>query len=188
MKWVHTVVDYDNAAIHKERSQTDVALNLDLLTSRVSGALSSLIPDSEEAILRLYGGWLTLDRQSTQRAGWLLAEMTNYRRKVGPLRLRISMVTAILAKADVSIFGTYQDQEQKMVDEMLAVDVIEMASETDTSLAVVSDDQDVIPALIAAGERRTSRNPIYLLRRRNAPGDVKTDVILKQANVYLSSY
>jgi hypothetical protein len=58
--------------------------------------------------------------------------MQNYRRKIGPIRLKLVMVTAILAKIELEIFGTYQEGEQKMVDEMLAMDALEMAGETDT--------------------------------------------------------
>jgi hypothetical protein len=188
MKWVHVLVDYDNAMLHVEKNPTDVTLNLNLLSTRLSGKLSSLIPDSDQVFLRLYGGWVTLDGQFTPRAGWLLSEMPNYRRKIGPVRIKPTIITTILAREDLVLVGTYQNQAQIMVDAMLSVDVVELASDNDFSLVVVSDDQDVVPAVITASEKRTRQNPVYWLRRRNAPDAMVIDSVLKRCNVRVAEY
>lgn len=188
MKWVHTLIDYDNAIEVPERTAPDVAVNLAVLVPRLTAKLGALVPDSQELLCRLYGGWMTLDSQLTQRAVWLLAELSNFRRKTGPHRLRLTMAREIIARSDLTLIGTYQNNSQKMVDGMLSVDVIELSAEKDTSLAFVSDDDDFVPAIIAASETRLRGNPIHLLRRRRPADSAANDALLRACNVVISEY
>lgn len=188
MKWVHTLVDYDNAIELRERVRSDVTVNLATLCRRLVGSVANIIPDSEELFIRLYGGWMTLDSSLSHRGGWLLGEVPNFRRKIDPLRLKMTIVREILARSDLTFCGTYQHDEQKMVDVMIAVDLLVLATETDTSLVLVSDDEDFVPAVVACAEHRTPRNPLHLLRRRKLAGSAPNDDILQSCNVVITSY
>jgi len=188
MKIVFALVDYDNAIEEWENTQADVGLNLSVLCSRLSARLSALIPGSENLTVRLYGGWNTAGNQPTRRADWLLAELPNYRKRFGPLRVRPSIVTELIIRSDLTFIGTYQNQEQKMVDGMLMVDALELATDANIAVAVVSDDDDFVPAIISGAERRKSTNPIYLLRRVKTPGAALNDGLLTRCNVRLASY
>jgi uncharacterized LabA/DUF88 family protein len=188
MKWVHTLVDYDNAIELSESVHKNVSINLSVLSRRLARTLGSRIPDSEELFVRLYGGWLTLDNQLSHRGVWLLSEISNFRRKIEALRLRFTVVREILARSDLTLRGTYRQGGQKMVDVMIAVDLLSLAPERDTSLVLVSDDDDLIPAVVAGAEHRNSRNPVHLLRRRKAAGSAQNDHVIQQCNVIIGDY
>lgn len=188
MKWVHTLVDYDNATERPERVLSDTMVNLTVLVNRLTRKVSSIVPDSEELLVRLYGGWITLGNQLTHRANWLLAALPNFRKKFGPLRVRITIAREIVARSDLTLIGTYQNSEQKMVDGMLSVDLLELSPQRDTSLVLVSDDDDFVPAVVASAERRTAANPVHILRRRKPVGSAGNDLLLKGCNVRIAEY
>lgn len=188
MKWVHTLIDYDNVKQNNERGSADVSINLSLLIPSLSNRVSALLPDSQEIWCRLYGGWITLDSQRTLQGTWMLSEISKFRGRIGPLRSKISMSTEISARSDLTLIGTYRDGGQKMVDGMMSVDLISLSDDHDTSLVIVSDDDDLVPSIIASSVKRPSNNPVFVLRRQKKPGSGPNDRLLSQCNVVIAEF
>ena len=188
MKLVSVLIDYDNARAGSEKSSRDVYLNLSILVSSVSERIHSLIADSEEIACRLYGGWTSLDNQTTSQAGWLLSEVSKFRGRNGPLRTKMSLAMNVICRSDLSFVGTYRDGGQKMVDGMICTDLIHLASDDTQSLVLVSDDDDFVPSVIASATLRSTKRPVYVLRREKKIGKGPNDHILRSANVIIAEY
>lgn len=170
------LVDYDNVRGNQvERTALDVAANLTLLGDQlgVAGARLGL----EEIRARLYGGWVTQNNGFSQRANWMLVGLSHLRGLRSGVRVIPEMVTTCISAPPHRLIGTLRTDrnpiEQKMVDTLITADMI-MYPACDT-LLVVSDDDDMVPGLIAASKSRNSSTK--LLRVRPA-GQALNDAVL----------
>ncbi len=164
------LVDYDNLGFRRSESKTtegSVAEDLDEIVDSVTKDTLELLPLLGRVVIRLYGGWTSDTGIPTRTAGILMAHLSSVaRRHKG--RLRIAGLALGLYRVPATLFGTYRLRpkgicpkcgavraatfgEQKMVDMMIGLDLCEIARNTDASVLVFSDDQDLVPALAIAG-------------------------------------
>lgn len=163
--------DYDNIVPpQKEYSADDVEANLVLIVDSLVAEIASWSNhEIREVSFRFYGGWIGDSGVHTSRGGWLLSRLNAGRGLRSGIRVLPTMITAIAERAAYPLAGSFRTRsgrsEQKMVDTMLAVDLIYYARTTRHPLIVASDDDDVVPAALSA-----STNPcggIWMLRHRD---------------------
>jgi hypothetical protein len=82
--------------------------------------------------------------------------------------------------------GTYRsvDQRQKLVDGMLTLDALHYAHLPDTSMMVVTDDDDFVPAALVAC---SYQQPVCWARCR-PDGNAPNDELLRNVGVQLHAY
>lgn len=188
MKYLYTLVDYDNAVQIKERTESDIENNLAALTKSICETVYAKIPGSEEADCRLYGGWRTVDNQYTRRAEQMLGRLQRFRGRRGRIRVKLSMITEVLARDGVTIAGTYQNGAQKMVDVMLALDLLYLSKFEECGLVLVSDDSDLLPAILVAASRRGRVNQLLILSRSDREGYSRFQEILTSHGIRMAKY
>lgn len=164
------LIDYDNVIIAKdERCSLDVRNNLTILVNEIVLFVSSRVPSTEELIVRIYGGWLTKTNEYTARATWLLTEIPTFRRRFGRLRVKPNLTDAMLAFPDAPLCGTYRKnseiEQQKMVDGMIAIDMLCIAQQIGGHIILVSDDDDFVPALMYCAYSKRKQQSIFLKRK-----------------------
>lgn len=162
------LADYDNVRLEKrERSQADVDSNLASLATAIAALLASEVSREDSIILRLYGGWITELGQYSQRGQWMLAGLQSARGLFSGVRMVPEVVTSLASRPSSHLIGLLRTQrtplEQKMVDTLLAVDLVHFADQGQ-SVLLASDDDDMVPPLLHASQRAVS---ISLARRRN---------------------
>jgi hypothetical protein len=127
----------------------------------------------------LYGGWNLRDGSDSRLASGLAPELRRYRRLVAGVALRPELRTTTFALVAHQLVGllrpTPAPARQKMVDTMLALDAIFAVTRLRVPVWVVSEDDDLVPALAEAGPKasasftllRDGRSPNHVLLRRN---------------------
>jgi len=127
----------------------------------------------------LYGGWNLRDGRETRLASVLAPELRRYRRLVHGVAFRPELRTTTFALIAHQLVGLLRPSppppRQKMVDTMLALDTIFAATRLGVPVWVVSEDDDLVPALAEAGPLapasftllRDGRSPNEQLLRRS---------------------
>lgn len=165
------LIDYDNAKFHKkEYSVTDVDANLESLSEYLVARCSEMSFEPGEVAVRLYGGWINERGHLTQRCQWIVARLDTIRGLRRNVRLLPHLVHSIAQRSDLQLKGTCRTSrsppEQKMVDTMIAVDLLHYAA-LGHPILLATDDDDLVPAILAA---RLCRNPHIMLARRRPLG------------------
>lgn len=158
------LVDYDNvceayAPGRRGRAgqrwpRVDVERRTDGLVDAITRVFRAAFPELRELDVRLYGGW-TDERGIPSPAAFLLLQVVPaLRGRRHGVIVRPSLATAMVQLPDVRLWGTVRlrtkPKRQKMVDGMLGCDAIFVATEGLTRVGVVTDDDDLVPALLAA--------------------------------------
>jgi hypothetical protein len=169
------LVDYDNLHEGPERSKADVEQNVLDLRQRILHAASLIDGGCEEIRVRLYGGWRDEKRQATLKCLWLVELLPQLRGREGRLLFSSELVYAALCRPADVLVGTYRrlppPPRQKMIDTMMVVDIVHLLRERDTNVVVLSNDDDLIPAVLLGHQDITAERPLYWVRKqREFPG------------------
>lgn len=147
------LVDYDNLC-PGNRSEMEVEIHTSELLDALARAAQVAFPDLRELDVRLYGGWLDERGVPSPSASWLLPLLPVLRGRRRGLIVRPTLATTMLQFPDVELRGTVRLQarprRQKMVDAMLGCDAVFAAALGRSRIGIVSDDDDLLPAALAA--------------------------------------
>lgn len=162
------LVDYDNAKPNgREMSAADSYANLELIIQLLTKIAKSFCPNSGELIVRLYGGWIDERGQYTRLATWMLPSISQLRGRHNGYRVRFELALNVAAIEDYQLIGTYRRSSnppgQKMVDTMIAVDLMHLTQSSDCPIILCSDDDDLVPSLLYAAH---TKRPCALSRAR----------------------
>lgn len=182
---VHLLIDYDNARPYRaERSVIDVQANAHAIIDACLGLLCDLGHYRGELHVRLYGGWLTERGEYTPRGEWLLGALPSLRGRRRTWRVLPEIALSIMHYPGTPLVGSYRaartGSEQKMVDTMLAVDMLFVATSPGGKLVLVTDDDDLVPPTLAA---RTLTTDLLIVARRRAAGAGLNDAVCTQCGV-----
>jgi hypothetical protein len=185
---VIALIDYDNVRPNKrERNDSDTASNIVALATDISRVVSNFFP-SADLRLRFYGGWLTRTGQYTIRGEWILRQLELSRGRFNGVRCIPELACNIAAMNDCVLLGSYRGDrsppQQKMVDTMISVDTLFFAQQLGNGVLVVSDDDDIVPCVLACTLIVGAR--VCLLRRR-PDGHGINDHLIKRKGVQLIS-
>ncbi len=179
-------VDYDNVREVFERTALDVTLNLEDLLDRLSALVQRSVSNVEELDVRLYGGWVDEDGRYSRNAEWAFGAIASVRGRRGGVRLNPRLIMSAACQPHDTLIGTVRlrarPPRQKMVDGLMTIDALHLASEPFSAFLIVSDDDDLVPCALAV--RRIVSAPCFLLCLR-APGGGLNDAILKKNGVHL---
>jgi NYN domain len=169
------LVDYDNLHEQAETCKVDVEQNLIALRQLVIRAASVIDGGCEEIRIRLYGGWRDERRRATVKCLWVVELLSQLRGREGRLLLSAELVYAALCRPADVLTGTYRrlppPPRQKMVDTMMVVDVVHLLRNPEISVVILSDDDDLIPAVLMGHEDITEKRPLHWVRKpRQFPG------------------
>jgi hypothetical protein len=118
----------------------------------------------------------------------LLALLGRFRGRRNGVRTLPALVTTLTAAPSNNLIGTLREEtvprRQKMVDCMIAVDALHFARLEDSAIVIVSDDDDLVPAVIGAAI--LTEYPVCWVRKRPV-GVGLNDALLTSLNVRLGS-
>lgn len=178
------LVDYDNLRLGLRSSTVDVALQARQLFRTLARAFRALFTDLQELDVRLYGGWTDERGLPSHAALGLLPVLTELRGRQHGVIVRPSLALTMMEFPDLVLRGTVRSlagrQRQKMVDGMLGCDAAFAARGGEANVGVVTDDDDLIPALLSA--HAISTLPALLVRRRRT-GTGLNDVALSNRGI-----
>lgn len=158
------LVDYDNLCRYeKTATKADVELRtlelVDLLASAFRAAFSRL----NELDIRFYGGWIDERGLASPDSVRLLEILPGLRGRRCGLIVRPSLATTMVRFPRMILKGTVRLRtprrgrpwrEQKMVDGMLGFDALSAAEGGATRVGIVTDDDDLVPAVLSAHAAR----------------------------------
>lgn len=180
----YALIDYDNVKEREEESSLDVECNLDSIENAVIESALKM-GQIREMKIRLYGGWVTekgFQSRSTLFVWPLLKKYRGLRRGV---RISMELALAPMCCHSIKLKGLvrkrYKRNEQKMVDTMLVVDAAFIAAEF--PVGVYSDDDDMIPGLLAANAVST-RSAVWYRFRDNGVRRNDEAVIAQGIEIY----
>jgi hypothetical protein len=75
-----------------------------------------------------------------------------------------------------------------MVDGLLCADLLYFTCVEGMPIVVISDDDDMVPALILAGERMSGGHSMHLLRGNKSIGSGTNDHLFQASRVILATY
>ena len=183
------LVDYDNVKIREDRNAGDVELNLGALVPTIVSEAGRALDQPGELLLRLYGGWIDEQGQHTPRAQWLLVGLSWYRGRSGPTLVKPTLVTSLACSNSATLIGTVRRTpkglRQKMVDNIIAVDAQFFARDRGLPVVVFSDDDDLVPAALAARSTAGLLRFHWLRRRKLDSG--MNDALLRRAGITFGS-
>jgi hypothetical protein len=176
------LVDYDNVRLRVDRNPLDANFNAAMLTMDIIWKIRQTLARPREYHIRLYGGWIDELGQLTSLGQWLLVASSALRGRKHGVLVKPQVATSVAIRATEILIGTTRKDtvkaRQKMVDCMIAVDLLHYSrSET---VVVVSDDDDLVPAVFAATVRCAGH--VVWLRHRHA-GWGLNDSLLTAAGV-----
>lgn len=180
---VFALVDYDNVKpIHKEKAQPDVEENLDRIARHVTSVARLNYPGTRDLELRLYGGWTDKRQDPTSVCIWLERALNSVRSRINGVRVIPAIAVSNYESADLRFAGLYRDGGQKMVDTLIVSDLIILTHKFNCPVLLLSEDDDMIPGLVAA---RAARRNVTLIRNR-AFGDGMNDHIVSLLSLQFS--
>ena len=183
------LVDYDNVRNVRERTMADVDLNLDILVERLVAISKTMATTINELLLRLYGGWVDEYGRLTKNAEWILALLSQQRGRRSGVRIKPTLITSLAASPADRLVGTFRSlvtpPRQKMVDGILTLDAVYFAEQGDWLVFIVSDDDDLVPAALAASGRLVISERSICLVRKRLPGEGLNDSLLVRCEVAL---
>lgn len=175
------LVDYDNVKPINEGRVDDVEHNLNQIANAAARLRREHFPTVHEVVLRLYGGWVGINGKHTYRAGMLTRVLSTARGRRHGTRVSPEIAYSLLCRPAARLVGTLRGPTQKMVDTMICIDAVFASTQTNCPVAVLSDDDDMVPGLIYSGTIRAGA--VYA--RRRFVGEGMNDSIVTQAGVVL---
>lgn len=164
------LVDYDNMRLDSPQ-RDDHELFVRQLVDRLPCAFRVAFPDVRELDIRLYGGWVDELGHFGPYALRLLPILPRLRGRRDGVIVRPSLATTLARFPDFVLQGTVRRRkcdpkrmQQKMVDGMMGFDAVFALGDNATRVGVITDDDDVIPATLAANA--IDRSMFAWLRRR----------------------
>jgi len=128
-----------------------------------------------EVICRLYGGWFDITGGATEQRSWILKHLRRLQGLADGVRLVPETADSLLCFPYARLRGTYKNKQQKMVDQMLAHDAVFLARSSEhSSLLLIADDDDYVPASIVIATQ-TSTRLIWLRQRASGTNDSHLD-------------
>lgn len=148
------LVDYDNCRTRTAGSVADLELDTLRIIDRVTNPLALSFPRMREVDVRLYGGWTDLAGLPTPDAWALLGLLPNLRGRRHGMIVRPSLAVSMIEYPHLLLRGTLRGQgksrRQKMVDGMMGCDAAFVARQGDTLVLLTTDDDDILPSVLAA--------------------------------------
>lgn len=153
------LVDYDNLCRYDENpTKADIELRtlelVDLLASVFRAAFSRLT----ELDIRFYGGWIDERGLASPDSVRLLEILPGLRGRRSGLIVRPSLATTMVRFPRMVLKGTARlhthRRRQKMVDGMLGFDALSAVEGDATRVGIVTDDDDLVPAVLSAHAAR----------------------------------
>ena len=176
------LIDYYNFRTPEAKSRADLELETETVLDEVVGAFGHVFPGTAELDVRLYGGWTDESGSPTADAAWLLQLLPALRGRRHGVIVRPSLATAMIRFPEFLLRGTLRGQgrnrRQKMVDAMMGVDAMYMASEGMTCLGIVTNDDDLLPAAVTAHD--INGEVLAWIRARPAGSALNDRVLLEK--------
>lgn len=148
------LIDYDNVRPHRESNRLDACLNLEQLIQDLVATLRIVMPGLRELRIRLYGGWLDERGQFSHLANWITPALEDQRGVRDGVRVLPRMALSPLCQPDARLRGTVRleprRRRQKMVDGLIIIDAVTLGMQKVERLCVVSDDDDLVPGVLAS--------------------------------------
>jgi len=177
------LVDYDNIRPIAEQATNDAADNLIRIREWIADALTQIPVKVNEVSLRIYGGWTDEQGTLTRKGNWVLASLSNVRGLLNGVRYLPYLPISIAAK-QLRLKGLYRTNrslpEQKMVDTLMAVDALHFCEGEPVVLAIATDDDDLVPVLLAASMKHCKACCLLRFRRK---GEALNDEALDDQGV-----
>lgn len=179
---VFALIDYDNVKpMGREVAKLDVEYNLEQIAKRVSEIVKTNYPSCGEISLRLYGGWTNRANGRTPAGSWIYGALGTIRAKRLGIRMTPEVAVNNIFSELPQFVGLHRDGGQKIVDTLIVADMVWIAMEYDCPIVLLSDDEDMLPGLVAANLRKRQ----VTLSRRRALGEAMNDEILKSLKINL---
>ena len=182
------LVDYDNMCGPGIDSQADAELRTTELLDGLAFMFRSVCPGLTEIDVRLYGGWVDEYGLPSPMANRLLPILPALRGRRYGMIVRPSLATAMVEFPDTILKGTVRlrtkQRRQKMVDGMIGCDAMCAAAVVPDGIALVTDDDDLVPAALSANA--AARTTLAWLRPRPA-GTAPNDGSLTRRGVRIYS-
>lgn len=177
------LVDYAN--LSSPRAQPpDQDASAERLLEAIVGGFRRLFGEVDPLEVRYYGGWTDEEGLPGPAAAEAAAVLAALPDEIAGVRVRPKMATAMLPFPEAVLQGTVRlgvrPPRQKMVDGMLGGDAVFAAWSGVERVCVVTDDEDLVPAMLTA--RAVSPNRPFWLRRR-VPGSGLNDARLLELGV-----
>ena len=148
------LVDYDNLCEWNIHSQAETEYHMPQLVDDLATTFGKVFPDTREIDIRLYGGWIDEGGVMSPTANLLLPILPTLRGRRRGVIVRPSLATALIGFPDMVLNGTVRlrarRRRQKMVDGMLGCDAMYVAAAAPARVALVTDDDDLVPAALSA--------------------------------------
>lgn len=179
------LVDYDNLSPPPKPGRDTPRPGVGRVVEAVVIGFRRAFRDIRDLDIRLYGGWIDERGSRTRAAVGLNAELPLLRSTIRGVKVRPVIATRILQVPDFVLRGTVRLRarraRQKMVDGMLGCDALFAASSGMKRVGVVTDDEDLVPALLAAQAGSSTPGPVWM--RRRATGAAPNDDLLVERGV-----
>lgn len=173
------LVDYDNMRGRRPASQADFELHARDLIDALVHAFRRAFSDVHELDVRFYGGWTDEFGQPSRDHLWLLQILPRLRGRRHGLIVRPALATTMLEFPDLILRGTVRleaqyrgpqpRRRQKMVDGMLGCDAMFATARGIARVGVVTDDDDLVPAILSANAANSDLT-IWIRQRRTGTG------------------
>ena len=177
------LVDHDNLRPSGIRTGGDPLAETVFLVESVVSGFRAVFAEVREVEVRFYGGWTDEEGKDSPVAKNLTAILPFLGGRVRGVTVRPAMAQALLTFPDLVLRGTVRlrtrPPRQKMVDGMIGCDALSAVRST-RRVGVVSDDEDLVPALLAA-RAFPEGSACWLRTRRFGAG--LNDVSLRQRGV-----
>lgn len=180
------LVDFENLYKDVGQHRGDLTMVAQTIVTRVARKFASIFPEVRSLDVRLYGGWTERLGGPTQHSVLLQAALPSMRGRRHGLIVRPILAESMLILPDLVLKGTYRwisgSPQQKMVDQMLGCDAIHTAQYVDLYVAIVTTDDDLLPATITAHVS----SPGTVVWMRNRPvGSACNDSELLDQGLYI---
>lgn len=182
------LLDYDNLREQPiSPSMIDCEVEVFAMVDRLAGTFLTVFPNLTELDLRFYGGWTDESGNLSPDAQQLLPILRSLRgRRYGTI-IRPTLARTMVNFSHLLLRGTVRLQakrrRQKMVDGMLGCDALFMASLADGPVGVVTDDEDLIPAILVSHAANPSGTIWF--RQRRAVGSGLNDRSLQRQGLHI---
>lgn len=135
----------------------------DLIRDSVAAAAPT--QETAHVTCRLYGGFVDVNGGPTAQYSGVLRKLRVLRGLESGVRIVPEVARTLRCRPLSVLLGTYKNGHQKMVDQMMAQDAYDAASDGEYgALLMISDDEDFVPCVITIASRTVT--PVWWLRRR----------------------
>ena len=153
------LVDYDNLCRYeKTPTKADVELRTQELVDLLASAFRAAFSRLNELDIRFYGGWIDERGLASPDSVRLREILPGLRGRWSGLIVRPSLATTMVRFPRMILKGTVRlrtpRRRQKMVDGMLGFDALSAAEGGATRVGIVTDDDDLVPAVLSAHAAR----------------------------------